>query len=213
MKVSEIFFSIQGEGVHIGLPTVFLRLFACDLRCSWCDTMYAVEGTDFREMETGEVLSRVIEYGCSRVCITGGEPLIQREEVEEIAEFLLERDFVVVLETSGNKKPPQIFSHPNSVVSMDCKCPGSGMDSKMDFSLYDALGEKDQLKFVIADDTDYESAMGVIAEHRIRASIIFQPVYGTKADWIAERILRDRVEDVRVLPQLHKIFWGEKRGV
>lgn len=213
MKVNEIFFSIQGEGIHIGLPTVFLRLFACDLRCSWCDTMYAVEGTDFREMETGEVLNQILGYGCSRVCITGGEPLIQREAVEGVTEFLLERDFVVVLETSGNKKPPGIFSHPNSVVSMDCKCPGSGMASRMDFSLYDALEEKDQLKFVIADQADYEYARGVVAEHRIRASIIFQPVYGTKADWIAERVLRDGMENVRVLPQLHKIFWGEKRGV
>ena len=175
--------------------------------------MYAVEGSDFREMETGEVLSGILEYGCSRVCITGGEPLIQRDEVEEIAGFLLERDFVVVLETSGNKKPPGIFSHPNSVVSMDCKCPGSGMDSRMDFSLYDALGEKDQLKFVIADSADYEYARDVMAKRRIRASIIFQPVYGTKADWIAERVLRDGMENVRVLPQLHKIFWGEKRGV
>jgi len=213
VKVNEIFFSIQGEGVHIGLPTVFLRLFACDLRCRWCDTMYAVEGTDFRDMEVGEVLSRVLKYRCRRVCITGGEPLIQRKEVEEITEFLLKRDFVVVLETSGNKKPPGIFSHPNSVVSMDCKCPGSGMDSRMDFSLYDALGEKDQLKFVIADDKDYEYARDIIAEHSIRASVIFQPVYGVKADWIAERILRDGMENVRVLPQLHKMFWGEKRGV
>lgn len=213
MKVTEIFFSIQGEGVHIGLPTVFLRLFACDLRCSWCDTMYAVEGTDFRDMEAGEVLSRILEYGCSRVCITGGEPLIQREAVEEVAEFLLERDFAVVLETSGNKKPPEIFSHPNSIVSMDCKCPGSGMASRMDFSLYDSLEKKDQLKFVIADEADYEYARGVIAEHNIRASIIFQPVYGTQAGWIAERILRDGMGNVRVLPQLHKIFWGEKRGV
>lgn len=213
MKVSEIFFSIQGEGIHIGLPTVFLRLFACDLRCSWCDTMYAVEGTDFREMETGEVLGKILEYGCSRVCITGGEPLIQREAVEEVTEFLLERGFVVVLETSGNKKPPAIFSHPNSVVSMDCKCPGSGMAGRMDFSLYDALGKKDQLKFVIADKEDYEYARGVLEQRRIRASIIFQPVYGTKADWIADSVLRDGMGDVRVLPQIHKIFWGEKRGV
>ena len=213
MKVNEIFFSIQGEGIHIGLPTVFLRLFACDLRCSWCDTMYAVEGTDFREMETSEVLGQILKYGCSRVCITGGEPLIQRKAVEEVTQFLLDRDFVVVLETSGNKKPPRIFSHPNSVVSMDCKCPGSGMASRMDFSLYDALEEKDQLKFVIADDADYEYARDVIDKHRIRASMIFQPVYGTKADWIAERVLRDGMENIRVLPQLHKIFWGEKRGV
>ena len=175
--------------------------------------MYAVEGSDFREMETGEVLNQILGYGCSRVCITGGEPLIQRSAVEEVTEFLLEKDFVVVLETSGHKKPPGIFSHPNSVVSMDCKCPGSGMASRMDFSLYDALEEKDQLKFVIADEADYEYARGVIAEHRIKASIIFQPAYGTKADWIAERVLRDGMEDIRVLPQLHKIFWGEKRGV
>lgn len=175
--------------------------------------MYAVEGADFREMETGEVLDRILSYGCSRVCITGGEPLIQRDEVEKVAGFLLERDFVVVLETSGNKRPPGVFSHPNSVVSMDCKCPGSGMAERMDFSLYDALGEKDQLKFVIADEGDYEHARGVLDECRIRASIIFQPVYGTKADWIAERVLRDGMENVRVLPQLHKIFWGEKRGV
>ncbi len=213
MKVNEIFFSIQGEGIHIGLPTVFLRLFACDLRCVWCDTMYAVEGTDFREMETAEVIGGILEYGCSRVCITGGEPLIQREAVEEVAESLIERDFVVVLETSGNKKPPGIFSHPSSVVSMDCKCPGSGMESRMNFSLYDSLEEKDQLKFVIADDADYEYARNVLVERRIRASVIFQPVYGTKADWIAERILRDGMENVRVLPQLHKIFWGERRGV
>lgn len=175
--------------------------------------MYAVEGTDFQEMETSEVLGQILKYGCSRVCITGGEPLIQREAVEEVTEFLLDRDFVVVLETSGNKEPPGIFSHPSSVVSMDCKCPGSGMVSRMDFSLYDTLGEKDQLKFVIADSADYEYARSVIAQRRIRASIIFQPVYGTKADWIAERVLRDGMEDVRVLPQLHKIFWGEKRGV
>ncbi len=213
MKVNEIFFSIQGEGIHIGLPTVFLRLFACDLRCVWCDTMYAVEGTDFKEMETAEVIGSILEYGCSRVCITGGEPLIQREAVEDVAESLIERDFVVVLETSGNKKPPGIFSHPSSVVSMDCKCPGSGMESRMDFSLYDSLEEKDQLKFVIADDADYEYARNVLEERRIRASVIFQPVYGTKADWIAERVLHDGMENVRVLPQLHKIFWGEKRGV
>ncbi len=213
MKVNEIFFSIQGEGVQIGLPTVFLRLFACDLRCSWCDTMYSVEGTDFREMKTGEVIEKILGYDCKRVCITGGEPLIQLKEVEETAEVLLERDFTVVLETSGHKKPPEIFTHPNSIVSMDCKCPSSGMDGKMDFSLYDFLGEKDQLKFVIADDVDYEYSKEIIRSRDIKASIIFQSVYGVSGDWLAERILRDGMENVRILPQLHKIFWGERRGV
>lgn len=212
MKVSEIFFSIQGEGIHIGLPTVFLRLFACDLRCSWCDTMYAVEGRDFREMETGAALGKILGFGCRRVCVTGGEPLLQGEAVEEVARFLLDRDFSVVLETSGHKKPPAIFSHPCSVVSMDCKCPGSGMDGRMDFSLYSDLGEKDQLKFVIADSADYEYARGVLEKYDVRASVVFQPVHGVRADWMAERILRDGMENVRILPQLHKILWGEKRG-
>lgn len=79
MKINEIFFSIQGEGVHIGLPTVFVRLFACDLRCSWCDTMYAVEGKDFEEMSLEQVLGNIVKYSCKRVCITGGEPLIQKK--------------------------------------------------------------------------------------------------------------------------------------
>lgn len=213
MKVSEIFFSIQGEGIHIGLPTVFLRLFACDLRCSWCDTMYAVEGRDFREMETGAALEKILGFGCRRVCVTGGEPLLQREAVEEVARFLLDRDFSVVLETSGHRKPPAIFSHPGSVVSMDCKCPGSGMDGRMDFSLYSDLEEKDQLKFVIADSADYEYARGVLEKSDVRASVVFQPVHGVRADWMAERILRDGMENVRILPQLHKMLWGERRGV
>ena len=213
MKVSEIFFSIQGEGIHIGLPTVFLRLFACDLRCSWCDTMYAVEGRDFREMETAAALERILGFGCRRVCVTGGEPLLQGEAVEEVARFLLDRDFSVVLETSGHRKPPAIFSHPCSVVSMDCKCPGSGMDGRMDFSLYSDLGEKDQLKFVIADSADYEYARGVLEKCDVRASVVFQPVHGVRADWMAERILRDGMENVRILPQLHKMLWGERRGV
>lgn len=212
MKVSEIFFSIQGEGIHIGLPTVFLRLFACDLRCSWCDTMYAVEGRDFREMETAEVLEKILGFDCRRVCVTGGEPLIQAEAVREIAAFLLERDFEIVLETSGHKKPPAIFSHPNSVVSMDCKCPGSGMENRMDFSLFEALEEKDQLKFVIADLEDYEYARKILASSDVKASVIFQPVYGSRADWIAERILQDGMTDARILPQFHKTLWGEKRG-
>ena len=213
MKVSEIFFSIQGEGIHIGLPTVFLRLFACDLRCSWCDTMYAVEGKDFREMTTADALEKILGFGCRRVCLTGGEPLVQRDAVEEVAGFLLERGFSVVLETSGHKKPPGIFSHPGSVVSMDCKCPGSGMEERMDFSLYSALGEKDQLKFVIADPDDYEYARGVLRRCDVRAAVVFQPVHGVRAGWMAERILRDGMENVRILPQLHKMLWGERRGV
>lgn len=213
MKISEIFFSIQGEGIHIGLPTVFVRLFACDLRCSWCDTMYAVEGKDFREIGIDEVLSRIEDFSCKRICITGGEPLIQKKEVTELAHRLVEKGYEIVLETSGHKKPPEIFFEDSCLISMDCKCPSSGMQDRMDFSLFSGLRKKDQLKFVIKDTDDLEYAVSVLRKNKIEASVVFQPVYGSHLEWLTDYVLDHRLEHVRVLPQLHKLIWGEKRGV
>jgi len=160
MKISEIFFSLQGEGLEIGLPTVFIRLFACDLRCNWCDTMYAVEGRDFRDQSVSEVVNEVEKYECRRVCITGGEPLIQIKEVEELADRLLGNSYTILLETSGHKMPPPILWTENSIISMDCKCPSSSMQDRMDFDLFVKLRAKDQLKFVIQDEIDYQYARG-----------------------------------------------------
>ena len=213
MKISEIFYSIQGEGVEMGMPTVFVRLFACDLRCSWCDTMYAVEGRDFTEVSVDEVIERVRQWDCTRVCITGGEPLIQREEVSALARELIDRGHSILLETSGHKMPPEVFWGESSVISMDCKCPASGMHERMDFSLYPKLRTRDQLKFVIEDEADYDYARGVIEGREIKAQIIFQPAGGQKIGWITERVMMDNLKGVRVLPQLHKIIWGDKRGV
>ena len=213
MKISEIFFSIQGEGMQIGLPTVFVRLFACDLRCSWCDTMYAVEGRDFRDMSHDEVLSRVEGFSCKSVCLTGGEPLIQRDEVSELAETLVGKEYNIILETSGHKEPPDIFLNRNCCISMDCKCPSSGMLEKMDFALFSKLDGKDQLKFVISDSADFDYAVGVISKYSIKAKVIFQPVYGKNIEWLTNAVLENNLYNVRVLPQLHKIVWGEKRGV
>lgn len=213
MKINEIFFSIQGEGLHIGLPTVFVRLFACDLRCSWCDTMYAVEGKDFREIPLEQVTSAVGRYSCKRVCITGGEPLIQKKDVTRLTEALVDDDYTVVLETSGHKEPPGIFFTDSCLISMDCKCPGSGMHEKMDFSLFTKLKSKDQLKFVIGDENDYEYALNVLKNTCIDASIIFQPVYGNRLGWLTEKVMESGNDKIRVLPQLHKLIWGEKRGV
>ncbi|MEW6144840.1 MAG: radical SAM protein [Thermodesulfobacteriota bacterium] len=213
MNVSEIFYSIQGEGVEIGLPTVFVRLFACDLRCSWCDTMYAVEGRDFRKMTVGEVLTEIHGHGCKRVCITGGEPLIQKDEAGELAENLINEGYKIVLETSGHKMPPPVFWTDNCVISMDCKCPGSGMEDKMDFGLFKELRPRDQLKFVIADEADYEYAKGVLASHPVKANVIFQPAGGQGLGWLSEKVMADGLGGVRVLPQLHKIIWGDRRGV
>jgi 7-carboxy-7-deazaguanine synthase len=213
MNISEIFFSIQGEGVEIGLPTVFVRLFACDLRCSWCDTMYAVEGRDFRRMTLPEVVSEIEEFACRRVCITGGEPLIQRDEVEALAQFLIDEGYRIILETSGHKMPPPVFWTGNSVISMDCKCPGSGMQDRMDFELFQKLRPQDQLKFVIADQADFEYANEILKKYRINANIIFQPAGGAGIDWLTGRVIEENLEGVRVLPQLHKIIWGNRRGV
>ena len=213
MKISEIFLSIQGEGVEIGLPTVFVRLFACDLRCTWCDSMYAVEGKDFREMMLEEVRAEIEKLKCKRVCFTGGEPLIQRRDLETLAKGLADDGYEIMLETSGHREPPPIFWAENSLISMDCKCPGSGMEKRMNFEIFEKLRHKDQLKFVIKDEVDYNYAKGILKRHQIRANIIFQPVYGTSLDWLAEKVLKDKLVNVRVLPQLHKIIWGERRGV
>ncbi len=213
MKISEIFFSIQGEGVEIGLPTVFVRLFACDLRCVWCDSMYAVEGKDFREMTIEEVKAEIERLKCKRVCFTGGEPLIQKKELETLAKVLADDGYEIVLETSGHKEPPPVFWTDSSLISMDCKCPGSGMERRMKFELFERLRPRDQLKFVIKDEADYKYAKEVLKQYRIRANIIFQPVYGTSLEWLVQRVLDDRLENVRVLPQLHKVIWGDRRGV
>jgi len=213
MKLSEIFYSIQGEGLEIGLPTVFVRLFACDLRCSWCDTMYAVEGRDFVDIEIAEVISQIEEYNCKRVCITGGEPLIQKSEVEHLAQQLLENGYSILLETSGHKEPPSVFFTQKCVISLDCKCPSSGMQDRMDYELYKLLRSQDQLKFVIQDNADYNYAVSVLRSNEIDAKIVFQPVSGSDLKWLTQRVLEDGLERVRVLPQLHKYIWGNKRGV
>lgn len=213
MKVNEIFFSIQGEGLQVGLPTVFLRLFACDLRCSWCDTMYAVEGRDFKDLSEKEVLEQIFKFDCKRICITGGEPLLQAKDLVSLSEKLSRSGFFIVLETSGHKKPPKIFNETNFLISMDCKCPSSGMEKRMDFSLFEQLGQKDQLKFVIADKIDYEYSKKILKKYNIKASIIFQPVFGKEVDWLAEAILDDNLPDIRIIPQVHKVIWGEKKGV
>lgn len=212
MRISEIFYSIQGEGVGIGAPTVFVRLYGCDLRCSWCDTMYAVEGGDFTVMSTDDVFAKIEGYGCNKVCITGGEPLLQAHDAVVLTQKLLDGGYTITLETSGHIAPPDIFSHPFCVVSMDCKCPSSGMVEKMNYDLYKSLGTKDQLKFVIADEDDYSYATAVIKTHDTKAAIIFQPVEGMEIEWLAERTLRDKIRNVRMLPQLHKIIWGNRRG-
>ena len=129
IKISEIFFSIQGEGVLIGTPTVFIRLYGCNLRCDWCDSMYAVEGNEYDVRTINSIIKETEIYSCDNICITGGEPLLQVDQVALITEKFIKINKNIILETAGHIEPPNIFQSKNTVISMDCKCPSSKMDN------------------------------------------------------------------------------------
>lgn len=207
LRVYEIFRSIQGEGVRMGIPTTFVRLVGCNLRCRWCDTAYAYEGG--RDMTTEDILERVHAFGVREVCITGGEPL--RQDVRSLLEDLLEMGHSVVLETNGSL-PIRDLMLDGVIISMDWKLPSSGEDGAMLGENLERLRPSDQLKFVVADTDDLERAVGIIGTRDIQASVVFQPVGGRHLEWLVEAVL-ERGINVRVLPQLHKIIWGEERGV
>jgi 7-carboxy-7-deazaguanine synthase len=212
LTVNEIFHSIQGESTHTGRPCVFVRLTACDLRCSWCDTPYAF--TEGRKMSVDEVIDRVREYGCDVVEITGGEPLLQKE-VYRLMEKLLDEGRTVMIETGGHLSADGI---PAGVVRViDVKCPGSGESDKVHWPNLDRLRSSDELKFVIKDRIDYEFARDVVNRHDLItrcAAVLFSPVHGVlEAKQLAEWILADRLP-VRLQLQAHKYIWSpETRGV
>lgn len=216
MKVNEIFFSIQGEGVQIGLPTVFIRLSGCNLNCRWCDTQYAKsEGT---EITVSEILKRILEEYpfCKRVCVTGGEPLHQLDETVELIDELLSNNFELILETNGSislSPFADILKRSGILVSMDVKTPSSGEHDSFEWGNMDIIRVSDQLKFVIDDEDDYNFARDFIESKKPTCHIIFTTVGGRDLKWLAERVKADTL-DVRVLPQLHKLIWGpDTRGV
>lgn len=208
MRICEIFRSLQGEGLTMGLPTVFVRTVGCNLRCRWCDTTYAFEGGT--EMTIDEIVEAVGD--CPRVCLTGGEPMLQADAVELMSR-LTAMGRQVDLETDGAVDLSSVPDDPLILISMDVKCPSSGMTDRMVWSNLDLLGPKDQLKFVIDTEEDLDFAVDVVRTRRPRTNVIFGPVGGTgKLERLAERVLAEGI-DVRVLPQLHKIIWGSRQGV
>lgn len=212
LTINEIFHSIQGESTHTGRPCVFVRLTACDLRCSWCDTPYAF--TEGHKMSVDEVLAKVEEYGCPLVEITGGEPLLQRD-VYPLMERLIDTGRTVMVETGGHLS---IADVPAPVVKIvDVKCPGSSESHRVHWENLDLVGAHDEVKFVIKDRADYEFARGVIQRHDLVgrvAAVLFSPVHGVlDAKLLAGWILEDRLE-VRFQLQAHKFIWGaDVRGV
>ena len=212
LTINEIFHSIQGESTHTGRPCVFVRLTACDLRCSWCDTPYAfTEGT---KMSVTDVLTRVEEFECDLVEITGGEPLLQRD-VYPLMQQLLDSGRTVLLETGGHLSIKDV---PASVIRiLDVKCPGSGEAAKNHWENLDLLTRQDEVKFVIRDRADYEYARDVVADHALvgrTAAVLFSPVHDVlPSKDLAAWMLDDRLQ-VRLQLQAHKYIWGaDVRGV
>jgi len=212
LTINEIFHSIQGESTHTGRPCVFVRLTACDLRCSWCDTAYAFHEGYKATVE--DVLTKVASYDCNLVEITGGEPLLQRE-VYPLMRALLERGHEVLIETGGHMSVADV---PHDVVRIiDVKCPGSGESEKNHWPNLDALRTRDEVKFVIRDRADYEYARDVVTRYDLTsraAAVLFSPVHDvlSPAD-LAAWILEDRLP-VRLQLQSHKYIWGAHvRGV
>lgn len=207
MRISEVFYSIQGESTYAGLPFVFVRLAGCNLSCSYCDTEYARKGG--MDMTVEEVMERVRAFPCKRVEITGGEPLLQKETYILMERFLRE-GYRVLLETNGSIDLKDVDGRVVKIV--DVKVPGSGGTFLMKNLSY--LTPEDELKFVIGNREDYEWSRRFIRDHGLeeRVKILFSPVYGRLtpgdlAGWILEDGLR-----VRLQIQLHKVIWGEKRG-
>jgi len=207
MKISEYFRSIQGEGLTIGIPTYFIRTAGCNLRCSWCDTTYAQEGGI--EMSVNEIMEMVDDT--KDICVTGGEPTLQKD-MPKLIDRLLDANKRIVIETNGSRDISWIPKDERIIVSLDVKCPSSGMSDKNMITNLQHIGKKDQLKFVIGDQIDLNYAIRFIRENKTDANVIFCAVGGTNLLLIAEEVVHRKL-NVRVLPQLHKIIWGDKRSV
>jgi 7-carboxy-7-deazaguanine synthase len=209
LKISELFYSIQGESTYAGYPCFFIRLAGCNLRCTYCDTRYAYE-EEHTLYSIDRLLSRVNEYQGVMVEITGGEPLIQ-EGVPLLIDELLEKGRTVLLETNGSLSLAEL---PVSLIKiMDVKCPDSGMHGKMDFDNFAYLNPSDEIKFVISSRNDYDWAAEIISIHNLlgKPKLSFSPVTDRLAPFdLAKWIMDDRLP-VRLQLQLHRILWPEKK--
>jgi len=209
LRISEIFLSLQGESTMAGLPTVFVRLTGCPLRCQYCDTEYAFRGGQY--MEANAVVSRVAAYQVRHVTVTGGEPLAQPACLSLLSR-LCDAGYQVSLETSGALDVCQVDTRVMKV--MDLKTPASGELDKNRYQNLGCLTPRDQVKFVICDRGDYDWARRILDEYHLpgRCEVLFSPSAGQQnATRLAEWLLEDRLP-VRFQLQLHKILWGNEPG-
>lgn len=209
LRITEIFYSLQGESNTVGLPTVFIRLTGCPLRCVYCDTAYAFTGG--QKLSIDAVIAEAEQYGTRYITVTGGEPLAQPGCLELMTR-LLDKGYRVSLETSGALDVSAV--DPRVVKVMDLKTPSSGELAKNLYQNIDHLTTKDQVKFVIGDEQDYAWSKTILAEYDLanRCEILFSPVMGQQNPTeLAEKILQDRLP-VRFQLQLHKILWDDAQG-
>jgi len=210
LRIYEIVHSLQGESSRVGLPTVFVRLTGCPLRCGYCDTEYAFHGGATQSFE--EILATVASYQAQYVCVTGGEPLAQKG-CHQLLKMLCDAGYQVSIETSGAMDISQVDQRVS--VIMDIKTPGSGEESKNLWSNIAALSAKDEVKFVLVDRADYDWAKQTLRQYDLpsKCPVLFSPVYKTlPPDQLAAWVLQDHLQ-VRMQVQLHKVIWGEKAGV
>ena len=205
LNLIEIFASVQGETSFTGLPTTFIRLAACNLRCSWCDTSYSF-GRGTPTLLT-EIYEKVKKFGCRHICVTGGEPLLQ-ENVYPLMKTLCDEGFILSLETSGSLSTARVDPRVHTI--LDIKCPGSAMSDKNHWQNMDLLKNHDEVKFVIADHADYTYAKQICAKYQLytrNREVLFSPVFNSlEAKTLVEWILRDQLP-VRLNLQTHKFIW------
>lgn len=211
MRISEIFYSIQGEGVFTGVPMVFVRLQGCPFRCVWCDSVHTWDNKDGVEMSLEAVMEKVATFPTKHVCITGGEPLAQPREFKSLANALKKQGYWTEVETSGGYELP--MDAPIDSWVMDIKCPGSTMERYNKYGEVSRLREQDQLKFIVADRKDFDFALGVLEKHKPVCHVLFGPSWdqidpSQLAEWV-----KNEAPKARLSIQVHKVLWGNKRGV
>jgi len=207
LNITEIFYSLQGEAKEVGIPTVFVRLTGCPLRCNYCDTAYAFKGNN--PLSIQHILDEVAQYNTRYVCVTGGEPMAQSNCLK-LLDSLIDSGYNVSMETSGSIDIAPVNNKVSIV--MDIKTPSSTEEHQNRYENLSVLKPKDQLKFVIASRSDFDWCTEILNNNPVESEVLFSPVYESLepvqlADWILEKNL-----NVRLQVQLHKILWGDQKG-
>lgn len=213
MRVNEIFYSIDGEGLRAGALAVFIRLAGCNLRCSYCDTSYAWEEDAGQDMTIREILEYIERYGCDRITLTGGEPLRSREGMD-LTRALVEEGYEVNIETNGSVAVEDVLI-PGTIITMDYKCPSSGCESSMLIDNIGILRKSDALKFVVGTEEDLHKAAEIIEKYNPACQCFLSPVFGGIEPAEIVEFMKDKdMHRCRLQLQMHKYIWGpEEKGV